>query len=395
MTPNTRRSIGYEASWFVAPDGTLSDYTEYADQNAWLNIFNVSGFGDGNHTDATPGSFGKNLIGSYIGDLKFRFKPASGYPAGTYRQFTGVLGNLLGDPPHAFDGSSVMINPYNGCINKLYDAINTQIGVGESLGESAKTADSLRNYTKPFREFEKNSNAIGKVATTISRMTSVYARRASNLKAAGKTVASLWAEYVYGLGPLADQMQQLMKNQEDCLSSQYTKRERKSSRFVDEVAGTVPNSKIRTKSSASWRYEIQVVYLITNPVLFDLHKAGLLNLPALAWELARLTLVVDWMYNVGEYLQRLGDATGPGLTFVSGYVTETYRIDSTSFFYGQDDQAGWVTEGYGVGRRTYVGKERKKLTSFPLPSPPQPKLPFNWGGKRLLNAAALLATQIH
>ena len=358
-------------------------------------VFNVVGFGNGDNVNATPGSFDKSLLGSYTGTLRFVFKPASGYPPGWYQQVIGSMYYWMGDPQHAVPYTDVR-DPQNGALDDLYESIKTNTtSVGEALGESGKTAAGLRNFTSPLRSFAENSNRIGRHANDILKHTSRLKRSLGAAKLAGKEAASLWLQWVYAVRPLCKDIRTLLGNQEDLLNARYTSNGRKTQRIVSEVEGTVPNSKVRTRTHTSRRCHYQVTYFITNPLLFDLDKAGLLNIPALAWELGRLTLVVDWMFNVGQYLSLLGSAVGAGLTFQRGFCTSGYRQDTTSTFFGQDDQVGWVTEGYGVGRRTNIHKTRAVLDSFPMPRIPQPTFPFKNGSERLINASAMLASLIH
>lgn len=112
--------------------------------------------------------------------------------------------------------------------------------------------------------------------------------------------------------------------------------------------------------------EVKVTYKITNPLLYDLEKLGLLNPLSLAWELVPLSFVIDWFLPIGNFLQAL---TQPfGISFSTGYRTSVLTWNYNVDFTHQKNQR------FTGGKKANVGGElfcfrRQVYNGFPVPVP--------------------------
>lgn len=147
----------------------------------------------------------------------------------------------------------------------------------------------------------------------------------------------------------------------------------------------------KTISVGNVKTKFGIYYSISDPTVRDLARLGLLNPALYFWERLPFSFVVDYVFNIGSYLSNVESAYAVGLTFHSGWQTDTYRVSSTSDF------APWFSESpyyyfnstiSGTTSRIQAGCTRSKLTSFPSARPPS--LDLDLGSGQLLNIAALL-----
>lgn len=131
-------------------------------------------------------------------------------------------------------------------------------------------------------------------------------------------------------------------------------------------------------------------FTVTNPRLFEASRLATLNPVGLAWELLPYSFVVDWFFDIGNYLKCLEASFGAGLQFQHGY-----RVDSFKASLSNSSIPGPYPMGAGMsklivinGRDSVSYLNRQTLTSWPRPLLPtfKPEL----GSQRLLSAASLL-----
>jgi len=131
----------------------------------------------------------------------------------------------------------------------------------------------------------------------------------------------------------------------------------------------------------------------------DADKAELTKLSTFSpftviYEKIPLSFVLDWVFNVGQYLELLEASLGAGLQFSHGFVTKSFSIQFTTTWSSVTN----VTSGsfWQIGTTYYTGwsmwnlKDRVVLTDFPKPQ--LPSVSVSLGSHRLLSAAALLKT---
>lgn len=185
-------------------------------------------------------------------------------------------------------------------------------GFGEELGEFKETLQMLRNPFKSLRNFffkDRSRNL------TILRECLRMRRSPTKIvTVTGKTVADTWLELRYGLRPLVLSIQSIvgliLKRQEELDANRIrTARTRMSLQRKDKgkslsssptlnylLAGLYSvDSTIRLESIVYYRQKTELS-------LSRKLGLGLANLPETAWELTRLSFVVDWFLTIGPFL---------------------------------------------------------------------------------------------
>lgn len=109
---------------------------------------------------------------------------------------------------------------------------------------------------------------------------------------------------------------------------------------------------------------------------------GFTNPLSLIWETIPLSFVVDYAYNIGEYLENL--SAFHGMDFHSGYQTNTYRELFMSVLPSKGTwhevyafgEGQWFLQRYQIAgscktTEKYFGMSRSKLSAFPSSRPPR------------------------
>lgn len=363
----------YEGPWRVTsydsdPPGT---FTGMGAEKRYT--FNVSGFGPSNMVDPSPGSFTKEELH---------------YPSGTWtHKNTAYNFNVVYSGYwctsnglylfHANPAISALLDPYTACLQDMYDKIRGPAGgldevIGE-LGETKKLYDSLRN---PISGFGRATKSFANAVT-----------RAKGTRNAAKQIADAQLTYAFGAAPLVDSINNTVTQLQPKLEERRTVKAFKTMRTVDTESRASGNGfTANARTACSSRCQLSVTFFVIDPDLLTASVLGLTNPLSTAWALSRGSFLIDWAFNVGQYLDQVENSLGLGLQFVRGYRTNTVRYDTTVVYTRND-----VDSGYCKGSYTSKSKNRTILHTFPFPRIPQFNPPFKGGGKRLLNASALLA----
>ena len=141
----------------------------------------------------------------------------------------------------------------------------------------------------------------------------------------------------------------------------------------------------------NYRCKITAVLNIPYHSIADAARWSSLNPMAIAWELLPWSFVVDWFFNVGEFIRaeesrmiynRFVESVWRSTSYVITHTLEASRS-------GGDVPGSIWTGSYKVeGWDTYLLRERL----WDIPEVGTPKLIPKLGSQRLLNAAALLTT---
>lgn len=185
-----------------------------------------------------------------------------------------------------------------------------------------------------------------------------------------KSAANLWLLVVYGIRPFISDIEGGLKSLEKTVQE---------GRYLKSSSFTTYSDNITKKFVLSdgihyqyWTLKLDTAcrakYRVTNAQLASLASYGLTNPFTLAWELTKLSFVVDWALRVGAWLSAFDAYLGK--TFESGSTTQFSRILCNGYYHQ------WKAPGYDTFKeiRTYgwesVSCKREQLTSFPLPSLP-------------------------
>lgn len=281
----------------------------------------------------------------------------------------------------------------NRAINKLLDKIqDTEINLSTTIGEGKETlqmvaaiARSVRSPLKALRSAVHKSRK-GSRAEKITRDTLV-------------TVGGLQLAWSVGLAPLLSDCENLRKHVQaaESMDLMYTAK----SRGTSNLEWTSHPSGWETfENEISTWYQFGVTYRVGDMHAFENWRAGLTLRPTLAWELTTLSFVVDYFFQIGNFLAALeASYLNNGMVFLHGYETRSeWKLSSYSHFRPDDPvdygaSNGSVDSHLGVvngkGFRQWVSKSRSRLTSLPIQALPTIKLPT--ASTQLLNCAALLS----
>lgn len=264
--------------------------------------------------------------------------------------------------------------------------LSNQFDLGQTLGELPET---IKFVTQKVRQVLDIYNAVrrGNFARALRLVGSPSDKRA--VKNFTKAVAarkggSAWLELQYGWKPLLQDIYNVV----DILSEGMKKP-------VAQVKTTVIDEDFKAPLAFPYLPTVKaegefirgitgvVRFGVSDPLLYDLNRLGLLNPAALVWELFPLSFVIDWFLHIGNFLKSF---TLPmGLVFYSGYTTKFLRTDWT----GRDD----TTElWYGTPPTHYYkckAFRRDRLYTFPVAFP---YLSWDLGVSQIASLLAIIAS---
>lgn len=129
-------------------------------------------------------------------------------------------------------------------------------------------------------------------------------------------------------------------------------------------------------------YKVQSIVIPKDPFMKTASQYGIANPGLVLWEMVPYSFVVDWVFDVGGYLEHLGALNG--LELVDPITSELHEFFQQSY---APPRSG-LTSSYG----SYKGKIGGR--SLGVPSYPNPFIPNNGMNlTRFLDAAALLKGQ--
>nr|UUW21337.1 MAG: maturation protein [Sanya fiers-like virus 28] len=139
---------------------------------------------------------------------------------------------------------------------------------------------------------------------------------------------------------------------------------------------------------------VSVSFKIRDADKAELTKLSTFSPLTVIYEKIPLSFVLDWVYNVGQWLELCEASLGAGLQFAHGFSTRGFSIRFVTTWSSvkmQSSGSFWqIGTTYYTGWSQWNFKERVVLTSFPKPLPPSVNVSL--GSHRLLSAAALLKT---
>lgn len=204
--------------------------------------------------------------------------------------------------------------------------------VGTMLGELRETLSYLRkpwsSAVKEFRQFMKGRG--------------VLSRSRSGLKMA----ANEWMAFRYGIRPLVSDIQKLTalschlmdggfhRSSGSALGSpSVTSMDSYENLLgISFVWRNVQTTQTKAFTKVYWKYNPTATDLST---LLDSLQLNIWDVPAIAWELVPLSFVVDWFFDVGNWLKAVrprpgSDVLGSCTTIKSVVHTERYCVSARS-----------------------------------------------------------------
>jgi hypothetical protein len=186
-------------------------------------------------------------------------------------------------------------------------ASNLQLGV--ELGELRETLEMLRHPFKDLRSLlsQENYNSFARALRLArSGKTSGYGAHSAN------ALVSSWLEIRYGLRPLISSILDISKEVSKkavAFNANIIRRARSSitEGYGDKVSNDCGGAPLVLTSSLTSNFNIIargcVYYKLEHePSVAEKYGLSLADIPEIAWELTRLSFVVDWVFSIGPWL---------------------------------------------------------------------------------------------
>jgi len=301
--------------------------------------------------------------------------------------------------PHFYPGTTHLVKFTNGEVENsriraeskaISDLASSKASLGENLAQLNQTVDLFGTVVESAMDVFRAFHALkqGK----IPKLSSLSARGLKKLvrdRKLEKRIANYWLSYWYGFKPLVSDaygLWLLMQEQSGkgmLVHGRGRSRVEHTGEFV-----TLPDASfstgLRFSDGSSVCHQTHLTGSLNDAYMSRIiNRAGLLNLPDLAWELLPFSFVVDWGVPVGEFLSNLTATSG--LTFVGGSSTVRFERELTVSV-----SPGWqIGTSCATSHLWGFGMQRAVLTKFP--SGGLYLKPFFTGASRFATIAALLS----
>lgn len=254
----------------------------------------------------------------------------------------------------------------------------------------AKIKDSNLNLAQSLAEYKQTSSMLsGAVKDLVGIFRNVRSGRAGKAlyraltrppNEQSKRVANRWLELQYGIRPLmsdvfgsAEALQKaLVEGRYQYVRVKFTEKHRRTT----TTSAFITTERLTTTLNGKARYKI------SSAAVKQLSEIGITNPALLAWELVPYSFVVDWFFNVGNWLSSLDALAGVSdLTIQKGYYLE-----------GETSYQGILGWGKFYTAPTGMAKETKSERFTSGKSLAMPRLMYkpSLSLTKVLNAMALL-----
>lgn len=284
-------------------------------------------------------------------------------------EVTGRIGGLWNHavPWNGTYVSALRANSYNKVIAKINDKMmDSDIDLSVVAGEFRETAHMFGDFAKRLKAAygaARRGNISG-VASALSVKNS-------------KDWANAWLLAQYGIRPFVNDLYGACKALEKGMMKERYTIVRSGDSYSDTKSYTT-GSLAAGIWTVDWKLKVdvsaRVKYTIVDPTMATLASLGLLNPLSLAWELKKLSFVIDWGVGIGNWLQQLGASAGK--TFDTGSVTYFTRTTGrASYDRYSTGSSSWTVHG----RQEYddVLCNRIGIGSFPVAYLPALKDPIS------------------
>lgn len=290
--------------------------------------------------DLPENSFGFSEIfqSSLIGDSRKESHFLTNY-SGT--QISGVIATASMDgPPWGVDLDLIRANLRNEAISKMNSrVIDSDIDLSVMAGEFRETVRMHKDLALRLRDALRHlrSGNFGGVATALSLRNS-------------KDWANAWLLAQYGIKPLVNDVLGGIKALEKGMLKERYVIQAARQKYQDQRTyqkGALADGLWTYEWSLSVEAAARCKYHVSDPYTATLASLGLVNPFGLAWELMKLSFVVDWAIGVGAWLNQLGVyfgrkySSGSTTTFtrITGYATYNRSMDKVNGPFRDVDQS--------------------------------------------------------
>lgn len=293
-----------------------------------------------------------------------------------------------------------MASAHTKCLTKVVDAVTRdRVSLGVTLAELKETAATgsqvLTATSKLSRSIYDARRLYENAVPGLSKLRSLKFAQ----KRLREAVSDSWLTWAVGVKPLIADVDNFFKMKSSSATETYRYRvqETGSHKLRTRVNDKDPYGIPRTRDTNAYsgvRYGLEVY--IDNPLLHLAQRVGLTSPLTTVWEATTLSFVVDYFYNVGNYLQLTEDLLMASVNWqVEGWMTERRVITTTESVGGSSAPSGaqrW-TGGY-FGYNKLVSHDRKRVTSLPLRPPRGPDLKLPKYAGQWFTCSALLDNEI-
>lgn len=249
------------------------------------------------------------------------------------------------------------------------------INVGAAIGESKQTVKMLASLV----------SRLAKALLHVMKGRFKLAYQTLGLgtgKGLKKDLANFWLEFQYGIKPLVNDIYGLQEQ----IKQGFAKPQRFSvSSEVKEALSPSLFWTVSPKSIEGDAFELSRTVFwqkVSAPWLLNLNQLGVINPAAIAWELTRLSFVIDWLLPIGNFLSAFTDTVG--CEFIAGYEDRIVFANLKVMHHYQASLDAGVPMRAEL--RTY-SFERRVLLGWGIPIP-YVKSPFR--STNVISALALL-----
>lgn len=271
---------------------------------------------------------------------------------------------------------------------------NQDIDLGTALGEFRETAkfvsDVMYSVSDSVRSARKGR--WDEAARTLFKFRSKYAE----LEDLPKKIANTQLAWSYAVKPILHDVYGAIDAYERYRDTSYVPvkvlRAKKKCSFSDKLkidyVPSISRGWEQVECTIYQEVEARLRFVVDNPFTRALDNLGLMNPAYTAWNLVKLSFVVDWFVPVGNFL--LNVVPPQGVSVVDGYIykkmrgyatgekfAEAYYTSPTQYYY---QRCGWMDVS--------TGKWREKITAFPRYHLIVPDISLNQ--QQVLNGLALL-----
>lgn len=318
----------------------------------------------------------------------------------------GPLGLLCNDVDFSHDTTGVYRRSVNGALAKLLDQdINFAVAL-KTFSESAETVATgcnvvaatiraFRHSLKPgqWSKLKKDWERIRRNVNNLNR-----------LPRHRKAVAQKWLELQYGIKPTLSDMHSAMEELYDQSTTKppfvkVAKAEKDTIREKQILVALGPafeqiDVDVTLKATSVFEYQL------VDPVAASLSQMGLDDPLPVIWEVTKFSFILDWVYNVGDFLAARAAARSKGWVFIGGRTS--VKTEMKASYQGCDVSFPWA----GGSKRIQIPTYQDIATGYrfsrsvwpswapPYAMPPGLRLPWeatNDPLTRALNAIALVA----
>jgi hypothetical protein len=212
----------------------------------------------------------------------------------------------------------------NKAREKFFAKANSRVGLSVDI---LQRKQALQMLTGRVTQVARTLLAIkkGKFREALSEL---GIKKPAGWRPAVRNAGGLWLEYSYGWKPLVQDIFDAAKVLSAPVDDLWI-HESSSNQFITELiqsnVGTPWDHNVYDTNYVVLKVYARVGAVVScdNPNLQALKNAGLTNPLSWAWELIPFSFVVDWLVDVGGFIESLDD--GVGLTITNGFYTTGWK----------------------------------------------------------------------